>query len=66
MSDDGQSKAARDRELGMNRDITRRDFLNGVSIAVGDRFSPLVRPGSTVSSTRLSLPKTTPATIRLP
>lgn len=25
----------RDRELGMGRDITRRDFLNGVGIAVG-------------------------------
>src|ERR1700691_3896573 len=25
----------RDRELGMWRDITRRDFLNGVSVAVG-------------------------------
>jgi spermidine dehydrogenase len=25
----------RDRELGMEREITRRDFLNGVSIAVG-------------------------------
>ncbi len=25
----------RDRELGMSREITRRDFLNGISIAVG-------------------------------
>ena len=33
----------RDRELGMDRPITRRDFLNGVSMAVG---STLVRPGS--------------------
>ncbi len=24
-----------DRELGMDRSITRRDFLNGVSVAVG-------------------------------
>lgn len=24
-----------DRELGMGREITRRDFLNGISIAVG-------------------------------
>jgi spermidine dehydrogenase len=35
MSHDPQNKDARDRSLGMNRDITRRDFLNGVSIAVG-------------------------------
>ena len=27
-----------DRELGMGREITRRDFLNGVSIAVGTSF----------------------------
>ena len=26
---------AHDRELGMNREITRRDFLNGVKVAVG-------------------------------
>lgn len=25
---------ARDRELGMNRDVTRRDFLNGVAVAL--------------------------------
>ena len=25
-----------DRELGMNRSITRRDFLNGVSVAIGE------------------------------
>src|ERR1700677_5037947 len=29
------SSKDRDRELGMGRDITRRDFLNGVSVAVG-------------------------------
>jgi spermidine dehydrogenase len=29
------SEKGRDRELGMGREITRRDFLNGVSIAVG-------------------------------
>jgi len=26
---------SQDRELGMNREITRRDFLNGVSVAIG-------------------------------
>jgi spermidine dehydrogenase len=30
----------RDRELGMNREITRRDFLNGVSMAVGTSLVP--------------------------
>ncbi len=29
------SDTNRDRELGMGREITRRDFLNGISIAVG-------------------------------
>jgi spermidine dehydrogenase len=33
---DGKS----DRELGMDRRITRRDFLNGVSVAVGAALSP--------------------------
>ena len=27
--------SSKDRKLGMDRDITRRDFVNGVSIAVG-------------------------------
>ena len=37
---DGKS----DRELGMDRRITRRDFLNGVSVAVGAAaFSPNLR-----------------------
>ena len=30
----------KDRKLGMDRDITRRDFLNGVSIAVGGSMLP--------------------------
>jgi spermidine dehydrogenase len=29
------SARSRDRRLGMNRDITRRDFLNGIAIGVG-------------------------------
>ena len=29
------SSDSRDRELGMNRKITRRDFLDGVALAVG-------------------------------
>jgi len=32
--DEGQN-SARDRELGMDRSITRRDFLNGVALGVG-------------------------------
>jgi len=33
--DDEMSNPGRDRELGMSRRITRRDFLNGVSVGVG-------------------------------
>ena len=32
----------KDRDLGMNRDITRRDFVNGVGVAVG---GALIAPG---------------------
>jgi spermidine dehydrogenase len=32
--------AGRDRELGMDRRITRRDFLNGVALTVGAAVSP--------------------------
>jgi spermidine dehydrogenase len=31
---------ARDRKLGMHADITRRDFLNGVSVAIGATLLP--------------------------
>ncbi len=30
----------KDRQLGMNRDISRRDFLNGVSVAIGTSLLP--------------------------
>ncbi len=30
-----------DRELGMDRDITRRDFLSGVSMAIGASILPV-------------------------
>ena len=34
-SEDVRKNRARDRELGMTREITRRDFLNGVAVGVG-------------------------------
>jgi spermidine dehydrogenase len=37
---DVENNEDRDRELGMRLDITRRDFLNGVSIAVGASLVP--------------------------
>ena len=36
---------ARDRELGMNRAISRRDFLNGVAIGVGGAVATAWLPG---------------------
>jgi len=36
---------ARDRELGMNRAISRRDFLNGVAIGVGGALTRAWLPG---------------------
>jgi len=35
MTHDDERSPARDRELGMDRTITRRDFLNGMAIGVG-------------------------------
>ena len=32
---DNERQTQRDRELGMDRPITRRDFLNGVAIGIG-------------------------------
>ena len=38
----------KDRELGMDRGITRRDFLNGVALAVGAAILPSDLPAATV------------------
>ncbi len=40
---DGMTDSKKDRELGMDRAIRRRDFLNGVSVAIG---ATLLQPGS--------------------
>ena len=37
---------SRDRELGMHRSITRRDFINGVAVAAGAAMMPRSMPGS--------------------
>ncbi|MFQ5983473.1 MAG: NAD(P)-binding protein, partial [Woeseiaceae bacterium] len=41
-----------DRQLGMDRDISRRDFLNGVSIAIGGSLlsAPLTRAFAALQS----------------
>ena len=35
----------RDRQLGMDRSITRRDFLNGMRIAIGGAIATSALPG---------------------
>ena len=45
MSDQESRKVASDRELGMHRRITRRDFLNGVAIGVGGSLAGAWLPG---------------------
>ena len=45
---------ARDRELGMDRPITRRDFLNGMAIGVSGIAASSLIPESL--SPRMSLP----------
>ncbi len=54
-----------DRQLGMDRDITRRDFLGGTSVAIGGSLlaagtvsaSPAV-PGTSIEQTAVSYPAT--------
>lgn len=44
-SNDKNYNRARDRELGMDRDITRRDFLNGMAIGAGGVLASAWLPG---------------------
>jgi spermidine dehydrogenase len=46
------SDAARDRELGMDRDITRRDFLNGIAVGAGGLLAAAWLPGMGIPSGR--------------
>ena len=48
-----------DRELGMNRHITRRDFLNGVAVTAGAAMMPWQ-----LFAWRSSIPKSLRTTIR--
>jgi spermidine dehydrogenase len=57
MSDESQDRSSaidpRGRQLGMSRNITRRDFLNGVSVAVGGAaLTSLVPQPSSAEETR--------------
>jgi spermidine dehydrogenase len=42
---EGARGDARDRELGMDRDITRRDFLNGIAVGAGGLLAAAWLPG---------------------
>jgi len=39
-TDHEQLNPIRDRELGMDRNITRRDFLNGAAVTIGAAAIP--------------------------
>ena len=43
--DDGGRDRLRDHDLGMDRDITRRDFLNGIAVGAGGLAAGLWLPG---------------------
>ena len=49
------SEESRDRQLGMNRRITRRDFLNGAAVGIGVLGS-VGLPGAASSHSRVSTP----------
>jgi spermidine dehydrogenase len=51
---------ARDRELGMDRPITRRDFLNGMAIGVGGIAASSLIPGIAFSDESTSLAQNAP------
>jgi hypothetical protein len=38
-NEESLSEEKKDRELGMGRPIKRRDFLNGMSVAIGASFT---------------------------
>src|SRR5580698_3680884 len=44
---------SRDRELGLDRPIKRRDFLNGVAVAIG---APLLGAGAALGQTPAAYP----------
>jgi spermidine dehydrogenase len=50
-SNDKDYNRARDRELGMDRDITRRDFLNGMAIGAGGVLANAWLPGMLAAQT---------------
>src|ERR1700746_1863495 len=52
----GQVSEARDRELGMHRKITRRDFLNGVAMTTGAALMPWDLLAATESAERQNAP----------
>ena len=52
MTHDDDHQPVRDRNLGMGRAITRRDFLNGVAIGAGTIIANRWLPGLDAQSAR--------------
>ncbi len=47
---DNEVNRARDRELGMDRSINRRDFLNGIAVGAGGALASAWLPGLTFAA----------------
>jgi spermidine dehydrogenase len=50
----------RDRELGMGRAITRRDFLNGIAVGAGSALASAWLPGLTLAAETPAFPQDAP------
>jgi spermidine dehydrogenase len=50
----------RDRELGMGRAITRRDFLNGIAVGAGSTLASAWLPGLTLAAETHAFPQDAP------
>lgn len=59
-SDHEQAKDTRDQQLGMDRNITRRDFLNGVAIGVGGALASASFPELLAAQTSSPSAQNTP------
>ena len=53
-----------DRDLGMDREITRRDFLNGVSVAVGAMIAPAAADAAEIVQQSAAVARTVDETTR--
>ncbi len=58
--DKPEPNRTRDRELGMGRAITRRDFLNGIAVGAGSALASAWLPGLTLAAETPAFPQDAP------